>query len=147
MDAALKYPIQPCNVMPLSEIHQPACLNWMTPHFWFVQCDTRWGDITTSQQPPANSNPISPEASLSHNHLLQNRQGYSLMTLSMEHLPRDESRYGILNILGVFRTCIEADMGYAGLNIEGTVVFCECKEQQQENEVHFMCVMFCCIDV
>ena len=52
------------------------------------------------------------------------------MTPSMELLPRDESRYGILNILGVFRTCIEADIGYGGLNIEGTVVFCEGKEQQ-----------------
>lgn len=30
------------------------------------------------------------------------------MTLSMEHLPTHESRYRILNILGVLRTCIDA---------------------------------------
>lgn len=59
MDASLKYPTQPRNAMPLSEIHQPACLNWVTLHFWFVQCDTWWGDITF-QQLLANSNPISP---------------------------------------------------------------------------------------
>lgn len=58
--------------------------------------------IKTLQQLQVNSNPIMPPASLSHNHLLPSRQGYSLMTLSVEHLPTDERRYRILNIFCMF---------------------------------------------
>ena len=63
-------------------------------------------------------------ASPSQNHLLWNRQGYSPMTPSVEHLPTDEIGYGILNISGA---CLEPIH---------RVRLCA------EEEVHFTCVMF-----
>lgn len=86
-------------------------------HTWTEWPLTLIGTVT-SPQLRANLVHIS---LLSPNHLLENRQDYSLIPLSMKpSLPTEESRYRILNVSDVFRTCI-CWLGWT---------FCESKKQQ-----------------